>query len=298
MPGAITIEKGAAPIPLEDQCVIGRKRTVDVVINDQRVSREHAMIREEGEHYVLFDLDSANGTLLNGVPVSRPTRLHDGDRIQIGDSLITFQSEKETTTTVTQTADATIIGFAEQPMLFLVADVKGYTTLSSKLSDTELTDIMRQWYAECEDTMRDGGAIIDKFIGDCVFAYWMTTSSAMRDRALVSAQKLLTVTKQLADKHKELLSPLGLKLECGVSLHRGFASLGAMVRGQKTALGDAVNLAFRLESLTRQVGSMLLISKAFTAGWESAEAQCVSCGCHHLKGIEEPVEVFKLREDH
>ena len=141
----ITIDQQDPPVPLKNVCVLGRKRTVDVVIDDQRVSREHAMIRKEGTHYMLFDLDSANGTILNGVQVARPTRLHDGDQIEIGGSCIKFSNQQTASDSMMGLGDATMIGFAEQPMLFLVADVKGYTKLSAALSEAELTTLVREW---------------------------------------------------------------------------------------------------------------------------------------------------------
>ena len=290
--GVIIIEKTDTHIPLKDVCVLGRKRTVDVVIDDQRVSREHAMIRKEGTSYLLFDLDSANGTVLNGVPVARPTRLRDGDQIEIGGSRIKFFSRQLADTTLGGMGDATMIGFNEQAMLFLVADVKGYTRLSAAISESELTGLMRSWYADCQEILGGGGAIIDKFIGDCVFAYWTSERSENRTRAVEASFQLLERTQQLSDRHASLLAPHNMLLECGVGLHCGQASLGAMVRGQKTSLGDAVNLTFRLESLTRTVGDPLVLSEQFVAGWDEGRGRCKSRGTHALKGIPAPVEVF------
>ena len=265
---------------------------MDVVIDDQRVSREHAMIRKEGTHYMLFDLDSANGTILNGVQVARPTRLHDGDQIEIGGSCIKFSNQQTASDSMMGLGDATMIGFAEQPMLFLVADVKGYTKLSAALSEAELTTLMREWYADCQEILGEGGAVIDKFIGDCVFAYWTSVRSENRTRAVDASQRLLERTKHLSADNSELLSAHGMLLECGVGLHCGKASLGAMVRGQKTALGDAVNLTFRLETLTRVVGNDLVLSLDFVEGWDEGEQRCKSAGVHSLKGIDSPTEIF------
>lgn len=63
--------------------VIGRDPTCDIVLPDRLVSRRHALVERSPEGYVLQDLESKNGTYLNGLPVTGPTRLQDGDEIQI-----------------------------------------------------------------------------------------------------------------------------------------------------------------------------------------------------------------------
>ena len=62
---------------------IGRSDSCDVVLVDREVSRRHASIRHEGDHWVLFDLESRNGIRLNGNAIERATRLRDGDTIEI-----------------------------------------------------------------------------------------------------------------------------------------------------------------------------------------------------------------------
>ncbi len=63
--------------------VIGRDESCDVIIPDRQVSRYHARLSAQDENLVLEDLSSKNGTYLNGVPVTEPMRLQDGDTIQI-----------------------------------------------------------------------------------------------------------------------------------------------------------------------------------------------------------------------
>ncbi len=87
----------AVPIPLErNEVTLGRALDADVRINDARASRLHARITTEcdeatGEaRYSLTDLDSTNGTILNGRPVTRAF-LADGDKFEIGEQLIRFE---------------------------------------------------------------------------------------------------------------------------------------------------------------------------------------------------------------
>jgi Protein of unknown function (DUF3662)/FHA domain len=72
---------------------LGRSRQCDVVLSDPNVSREHAEIRPRGDSWVLSDLGSTNGTLLNGNRIGRPEVIKRGDEIEVGTSVITFELE-------------------------------------------------------------------------------------------------------------------------------------------------------------------------------------------------------------
>jgi FHA domain-containing protein len=78
------------PYPLaKDTLSIGRLDSCDIVLSDSGVSRKHAEIRREGDEWVVVDLNSTNGTLVNGRPVRRH-RLAQGDRIEVGETTIEF----------------------------------------------------------------------------------------------------------------------------------------------------------------------------------------------------------------
>jgi class 3 adenylate cyclase len=78
-------------------------------------------------------------------------------------------------------------------------------------------------------------------------------------------------------------------------MHVGTVSMGAMGKGISTALGDAVNIAFGIEALTRVVDRPALVSAAFLNGWEQSRHNFESCGYHKIKGRGEPIEVFAPR---
>lgn len=77
-------------VPAEGEVVMGRSPSCDLPVPSGEASRRHAAVRSEGNHYILYDLGSTNGTLVNGSPVSGEQRLVPGDRIQVGDTLVTF----------------------------------------------------------------------------------------------------------------------------------------------------------------------------------------------------------------
>jgi hypothetical protein len=70
---------------------IGRSTSSDVVLDDANVSRAHAEIRPEGDGWLVVDLDSTNGTRVNGSPI-RQRRLSDGDQIAVGSSTLRFEA--------------------------------------------------------------------------------------------------------------------------------------------------------------------------------------------------------------
>jgi hypothetical protein len=72
---------------------LGRSRECEIVIDDPNVSRQHAELRPRGGAWVLSDLDSTNGTRVNGRTVSGPEVVRPGDEIEVGSSLITFELE-------------------------------------------------------------------------------------------------------------------------------------------------------------------------------------------------------------
>lgn len=84
----LTLEGHAVPVTAE-RIVLGRSRECDVQLADGNVSRRHAEVRREGEAWWVVDLDSTNGTVLNGRPVRR-AELDDGDRITLGGTDVVF----------------------------------------------------------------------------------------------------------------------------------------------------------------------------------------------------------------
>jgi class 3 adenylate cyclase len=75
------------------------------------------------------------------------------------------------------------------------------------------------------------------------------------------------------------------------------ASVGAMLRGCTTALGDAVNLAFGIEKLTRDLGSPIAASRDFLSGWKEGAAKFEPCGPREIKGHAEAIEVFRYSSE-
>ena len=90
---ALLLFAGHRQVLSEDRAVIGRSRECDVVVDDVNVSRKHAAVSRSGPGWVIEDLGSTNGVILNGRRIRAAEPLSAGDRFELGTSELTFQVE-------------------------------------------------------------------------------------------------------------------------------------------------------------------------------------------------------------
>jgi len=296
---------GGADYELEDFNLIGRSDEANIRLADVGVSRQHATIRREGLYYWLVDLGSANGSYVNDLALTSARVLKSGDRLQFGTSIFLFDQQDttsaETTTALgmkTQVLRHTPIPVKTSPVTLLVGDLRGFTQLSAQIPAEQVAELLREWYADCTAIMRQQGAMIDKFIGDCVFSYWYGVDAPTRSRALSAARSLRGNALTPSPVRDLLKRSKGIDLDCRVGLHIGEVALGAMGKGINTAIGDAVNIAFRIESLTRPLKFGVLASKAFVEGLPEASTVFENCGEHEVRGHPAKIEVLGLKGAH
>ena len=284
---------------LQELSVIGRSRESAVPVPDPRVSRRHAMIRLQDDGFWYFDLGSVNGSLINGRRVTTSQLLATGDMIQIADHCFRFEdaSHQDKMHGGTSIAQQTIADVRSRKVILLVSDIQGFTAISEKLTPDQLGPIIGSWYARTESILNRHGANLDKFIGDCVLAYWLDTSPASRLAALKAAYEMRVACDEVQQEHGAMLEPLGLEFGSGAAVHMGPAAYGAFSPREFTLLGDAVNLVFRLEALTRPLGQRVLVSADLLAGWSAGLSCCRSLGAHPVKGRDQEVEVYFLKHD-
>jgi adenylate cyclase len=120
-----------------------------------------------------------------------------------------------------------------------------------------LTELMNEWFRAVTGCIRARNGIVDKFLGDCVYARWTASDGAQMQavlRAVDAACELNRLSDKLNRAHPELPHPLGI----GAGVNFGLAAIGT--DQGKTALGDTVNLTFRLQEQTRTLGKDLVIA--------------------------------------
>ncbi len=289
---------------------LGRDKDNAIVLNDPSVSRQHALLQYLDDHNIyLIDLGSRNGSFVNNRRISIPTLLQDGDRLTLGQSQLEFHSgslANPESSSAGKLSD-TLVLQTRWLISVAVVDVRGYGQLTQQLDERLLSQVMGDWFRRGGDIIQQHGGTVDKYIGDAIMAVWFHVPQANEDpfpteqlaceldvksvlRAMV---KLFQMTEQL---NGEFPLPSPLRLGAGVNTGSAIVrQVGNSTRQEYTALGDTVNLAFRLESVTRNLNTDLAISQDTYACLVRQLGQAASCFFHQavkLKGYTHPHHVY------
>lgn len=171
----------------------------------------------------------------------------------------------------------------------LFADIRGFTAMSEQRSPDEILQDLNAFYAYINPAIHDNGGVIDKYIGDAVMALFPEPQQALAGaRAMFRKLDELNSVRANADL---------LPFKIGIGLHTGQVILGTVGtenRFSTTVLGDAVNVAARLEQATKKVDYDILASEDAIALIEDRTG-IERLGKVQLRGRREPVTVFGIR---
>jgi adenylate cyclase len=186
------------------------------------------------------------------------------------------------------------LGGERRTLSIFFSDLQGFTSLSEGLSPEELTQFLNEYLTAMTDIILEEGGTVDKYEGDAIIAFWNAPldQSDHADRALRAA---LRCQDRLAELRPVFRKRIGTDLFMRIGLNTGPAVVGNMgshARFDYTMLGDAVNLAARMEGINKQFGTYTLVSEAVlhsTSGIFAAR----ELGRVVVVGRREPVTVFE-----
>jgi len=182
-------------------------------------------------------------------------------------------------------------GRREVTLLF--SDIRGFTTLSESRSPEEVIALLNRYFSLQVDVVFKHGGSLDKFIGDCIMAIW----GAPLDDA-DHAKRAVGCALDMVDTLLSFRRALGAEdsgFDVGIGVHSGPAVVGLMgsqKRLEYTAIGDTVNLASRIEGLTKDAKRRVLVSKDTRDLCGDAFA-FEHCGTFPVKGRAQPVELYE-----
>ena len=150
----------------------------------------------------------------------------------------------------------------EEEIVVMFVDLRGFTAISEKLLPYDTVYLLNQYFKIAGEAIIQSGGRIDKFIGDGIMALFTDGGGVEENaqNALLAAGKL---AEGLSELSSETTSDFGSNLKFGIGIHAGTSVVGAMGYGENitdTAIGDCVNVASRLEQLTKEEDCQLIVT--------------------------------------
>lgn len=177
----------------------------------------------------------------------------------------------------------------------LFSDIRSFTSMSEKITAQELVKLLNEYFTEMVTVVMEEGGVVDKYIGDAIMAVFGAPVSKPDD-AVRAVRAAVRMRHALATLNTRLLARGALPIATGIGLHTGevvAGNIGSEARMEYTVIGDAVNLASRLESSTKELGADVLISEDTHALigdlFDSRAMREIT-----VKGREKPVMVYEV----
>jgi class 3 adenylate cyclase/HAMP domain-containing protein len=184
------------------------------------------------------------------------------------DSFERFVPDKFVSVIAPQGIENIEVGMAStRKMTILFCDIRGYTSMSEAMAPMEIFTFLNDYLACMGKAIDDAGGFIDKYIGDAIMALFDDDSTDCAVKAAILMLKALDkFNYERCQKHEQ--SPTETRLphiSVGIGIHRGTVVMGTVgftSRIDSTVIGDAVNIASRIEGLTKQYNCNILITEA------------------------------------
>lgn len=183
---------------------------------------------------------------------------------------------------------------SKENITMLFSDIRSFTNMSETMSPEKVVELLNHYFSAMTDSIFHYEGTIDKFIGDAIMAFWGAPVKTLdhADKATLSALDMLhrleDVNRWAGENH---FPPLAI----GIGLHTGDAILGNIGSENKldyTIIGDNVNLASRIEGLTKTYHSQILISEDTHRSLE-LDIPCLLLDLVRVKGKQQPIRIYR-----
>lgn len=187
------------------------------------------------------------------------------------------------------------LGGGIQTATILFSDIRGFTSLSEKLSAEQVVKLLNRYFTEISACVTEYRGMVNKYIGDAVLAVFGTPVQ-MQDHAVAAVKAARAMIEARDCLNQQLLKEGLPQIQTGVGIHTGevvAGNIGSQTRMEFTVIGDTVNTASRLETATKKAGRQIIISEQ-TMLLIQDEFRTHSLGSIRLKGKEKPVKIYSV----
>ena len=186
------------------------------------------------------------------------------------------------------------LGGEKRELTVFFSDIEGFSTFSESLDPAALTALLNDYLSDMSAIIKAEGGYLDKYIGDAIVAFW-NAPVAQPDHAARACRAAVRCQRKLAERRDEYEQRTGVTLRARVGINTGAAIVGNMGSHERfnyTVLGDAANLASRLEGANKAFGTYLMVSDAtwrqLAPGWSGRELALL-----RVVGRKAPVRVYE-----
>ncbi len=189
------------------------------------------------------------------------------------------------------------LGGVTKPATILFSDIRGYSSVTARSDPQALVAQLNEYLTSMVECVFRFGGTLDKFIGDAVMAVWGNTrSEGVRNDAANAVRAALAMRQELA-RLNESWAARGLPpLRIGVAINHGevvVGNIGSPQRMEFTVIGDAVNVSWKLQELTKDLGAELIVGENVMA-LVIEEFELRPLGKATIKGLSQPLEIFEV----
>lgn len=185
----------------------------------------------------------------------------------------------------------------EKDVSIQFSDIRKFTALSEHLTPHQVTALLHDYLTPMTSIITKHNGTLDKFIGDAVMAFWNAPVD-VENYQLESVKAALAQQKELSSLNKVFQEKYGISIEVGIGLHAGSVHVGNMGSAELfdyTLVGDDVNLASRIEGLTKYYGLEILVSQTIAEACDDT-FYFRFIDMVRVKGKEEPVSIYSVHE--
>lgn len=183
---------------------------------------------------------------------------------------------------------------SKERITILFSDIRGFTNVSESLPPEKVVEILNVYFAAMSDVVFEYEGTLDKFIGDALMAFW-GAPIRVADHARRAVSAALEMHRRLEAVNARLTAEGSPGIRMGIGINTGEVILGNIGSEKKldyTAIGDNVNLASRLEGLTKEYDCELLISEN-TYAELGGEFPCAIVDQVRVKGKQRPIRIYR-----